>query len=214
MGSVALLTLSDSCPRWAGTPSTQGCVPRAGCPSATQRGELCWVLGETRACTEPHGGLAPTSWPLWGGTQWVLPSSGVFITGNHGGGAGGADLGAVSPGREGGTWHRTALGSEIAADTQFITAAATQGNCCRNPLAPQGEWGRGLHGLWVARRRQGHHWHPPGGKGGKPRGRAHSCPRGSAPCPPGVGGARCVSRRPAASMLQGTGCGDVTCVSG
>lgn len=25
MGSVALLTLPDSCPRWAGVPSTQGC---------------------------------------------------------------------------------------------------------------------------------------------------------------------------------------------
>lgn len=33
-------------------------------------------------------------------------------------------------------------------------------------------------------------------------------------CPASVGGARCVSRHSAAAMLQGTGCGDVTCVSG
>lgn len=116
----------------------------------------------------------------------------------------------------GGTWHRTALGSEIAADTQFITAAATQGNCCRNPLAPRGERGRGITRAVGGEEGTRAPLAPARWEGRKESPRdGHPAARWVLPpCPPGVGGARCVRRRSAAAMLQGTGCGDVTCVSG
>lgn len=133
--------------RRAGTPSTQGCpagwVPPL-LPWVPQDGEQCGVLGEPGAGTEPRGEVAPTLWAPRGGTEWVLPEGGGSITGDPDAGLG--DRGCVIrvlPVRGGGRWHRAApaLGSEIAADMQFITAAA-QGNCYTNALAPQGERGK------------------------------------------------------------------------
>lgn len=153
-------------PRGLGAPLPPRGVRCAGCwgrPEFAQSPMGAWHRHHG-SCGVAQSGCCPavrySSQEIWGeGLIWVLSAQG------------------------GGTWHCTVLGSEIAADIQFITAAATQGNCCRNPLAPQGEWGRGLHGLWVARRGQGHHWHPEGGKGGKPPAWAPSCPLGSALMP-------------------------------
>lgn len=109
-------------------------------------------------------------WAPQGGTEWVLPIGGGSVTGDPDAGLG-ALIWAL-PAQGGGTWHRMApaLRSEIAADMQFITAAA-QGNCCTNALAPQGErgkWdymGRGQRG--GDRGTAGTPQHPPGGEGGK-----------------------------------------------
>lgn len=116
----------------------------------------------------------------------------------------------------------TAIRSEIAADMQFIIAAA-HGNCCTNALAPQGERGRGItqgRGVGSARGT------------GAPRPEVHGSPR-----PPAIGGpnlgslseegavpcpgaprllARCIPARAGgvlgcqpAAVLRGTDCGDM-----